>query len=268
MREEIYHGIPCRIYDGSIPFRITMAGVTYPTPDYQVNCRHSRVNRLEYALAGRGVVHAADVTFHPGASDMWLLKEGQDHRYASDPQNPWEKIWVNFSGPLAEDWIRGLKLKQVHYFPSCDLYSPLRHIVDLVACRSVEATEEACFCLARLLWKLQKHVGGEFTEEQQRVHRLISYIDSHIGEGVTLPQLSEYAGLSVSQTIRIFRKHAGQSPYQYILDSKMTVARRLLTETALSVSDIAQHLGYSDEYNFSRAFRKKNGCTPAAFRRR
>ena len=92
MREEIYHGIPCRIYDGSIPFRITMAGVTYPTPDYQVNCRHSRVNRLEYALAGRGVVHAGDVTFHPGASDMWLLKEGQDHRYASDPQNPWAKI--------------------------------------------------------------------------------------------------------------------------------------------------------------------------------
>ena len=63
-----------------------------------------------------------------------------------------------------------------------------------------------------------------------------------------------------------FRRHVGMSPMQYITQSRLTQAKRLLMQTDQSVQQIAIQCGYTDLSNFSRRFKQQFQCTPLQFR--
>lgn len=61
--------------------------------------------------------------------------------------------------------------------------------------------------------------------------------------------------------IKIFKKQVGVAPKEYLLSKKMEHAAKLLT-AGKSVGQVAEVLGYSNPYNFSRAFKKQYGVAP------
>ena len=81
-----------------------------------------------------------------------------------------------------------------------------------------------------------------------------------------MEMLCDRVGLSESQTIRLFKKAYGKTPYAYLFERRVWLARHLLRETSLSVSQIAEKLAFSDEYYFSGLFKKKTGVSPSAYR--
>src|SRR5690606_35373071 len=82
----------------------------------------------------------------------------------------------------------------------------------------------------------------------------------------TIHRLAKQCGYSPDQLTRIFKQHTGLSPQEYILQARIERAKTLLTESALSISQIADTLGYTDVYHFSRQFKQKAGVTPSAYR--
>ena len=72
---------------------------------------------------------------------------------------------------------------------------------------------------------------------------------------------------SESQTIRIFKRAYGVTPYAYLLEKKLDLAGQLLRDTNLSVREIAEKLSFADEYYFSNVFKKKTGVSPSVYRR-
>lgn len=79
--------------------------------------------------------------------------------------------------------------------------------------------------------------------------------------------LAEEAGLSASQFSRRFRKLFHCSPHHFLIQQRIEKARTLLMESQLTVSEIADTLGYADLGFFSRQFKQKTGCTPLNMRR-
>ncbi len=75
------------------------------------------------------------------------------------------------------------------------------------------------------------------------------------------------AFISVSSLQRAFAKHFGISPKQYLIQLRMNRALELLTENELSVKEISFACGFTDEKYFSRAFKKKYGCSPSQLRK-
>ena len=73
--------------------------------------------------------------------------------------------------------------------------------------------------------------------------------------------------MSESQTIRLFKKNFGTTPYTYVLNKKINFAKKLLIDTNLSVKEISTKLCFSDEYYFSNIFKEKVGCSPSQYRR-
>ena len=65
-----------------------------------------------------------------------------------------------------------------------------------------------------------------------------------------------------------FTAHTGLSPHQYLLEFRLVRARSLLTETELSVKEIATQTGFEDEFYFSRLFWQKLELTPSQWRSR
>lgn len=75
------------------------------------------------------------------------------------------------------------------------------------------------------------------------------------------------AGMSPARLARLTRKMFSLNPSQLIAKTRVTAASQLLRETQLSVADIAQRCGYSDQSAFTRAFRSMTSVSPLEFRR-
>jgi AraC-like DNA-binding protein len=87
------------------------------------------------------------------------------------------------------------------------------------------------------------------------------------GEAWTLEALARRAGMSRSAFAARFLQLAGHTPMQYLTLWRMQLARRLLSESALSTASIAERVGYQAEAAFSKAFKKLVGVGPGAYRR-
>lgn len=113
-------------------------------------------------------------------------------------------------------------------------------------------------------------------DEKPSAHALhesaISAMIAEIQSGTAaLPSVAEMARrISVSQAhfSRVFHRITGQSPRDFLLQTRLTRARHLLAGTALSVGEIAERLGYADIFFFSRQFKEKIGVSPGVFRKK
>jgi AraC-like DNA-binding protein len=74
-------------------------------------------------------------------------------------------------------------------------------------------------------------------------------------------------GSSRSHFYRCFQQYAGQSPQAFVIEARLRMARVLLHDSGNDIGWIAEHLGYSDVYFFSRQFKQHHGCSPSEFRR-
>ena len=72
--------------------------------------------------------------------------------------------------------------------------------------------------------------------------------------------------MSRTNLIRIFKKNTGITPYKFLLDEKIKVAKALLSTTNMSVKSISEKLGFSDEHYFSYLFKEKVGISPLKYK--
>lgn len=84
----------------------------------------------------------------------------------------------------------------------------------------------------------------------------------------TVEELARKASLSPERFSVLYRSFFGASPISEIIDARMLCAQRLLCYSGLSVKEVARECGFEDIYYFSRLFRRKNGVSPAQWRKR
>ena len=94
-----------------------------------------------------------------------------------------------------------------------------------------------------------------------------NYIDSHITEKITLDDISNHLYISKSHIERAFKQEYNQTPLAYFANQKISYVASMLATTNYSLSQIAQHLGYSDVKYMSKSFKKIKGKTPTEYRR-
>ncbi|MFN3210089.1 MAG: helix-turn-helix transcriptional regulator [Roseovarius sp.] len=87
------------------------------------------------------------------------------------------------------------------------------------------------------------------------------------GRRLSIAQMAGAVNLSESWFSLVFKNTTGMSPHQWQLTRRVEMARDLLIESDLSVADIADRLGFSDQAHLTRAFRQLVGRTPASWRR-
>ena len=102
---------------------------------------------------------------------------------------------------------------------------------------------------------------------QYRSHAdIIGHIEDHLREKITVADLAKLNHLSVSRFHRVFKSATGRSPTDFIIDRRVQTAKRLLSTTTMSLSEIADAAGFSNAYYFSRMFKRFEGASPSAYR--
>lgn len=100
-----------------------------------------------------------------------------------------------------------------------------------------------------------------------QIHQQIKQVSSDAGSLPTVSALARQAGYHPDHYRKLFRTVTGMSPKEWLLSLRIERAGDLLRETAMSIGEIADRLGYDDVYHFSRQFKQKTGLSPSRFRR-
>lgn len=96
-----------------------------------------------------------------------------------------------------------------------------------------------------------------------RIQMMLSYIYEHYAEAVTLEDIAASANISRSEAGRCFRSYMNCSPVDALIQHRLQVSHRLLTETTLSLQEISSECGFNSVNYFSRRFRAHYGYPPS-----
>jgi AraC-like DNA-binding protein len=94
-----------------------------------------------------------------------------------------------------------------------------------------------------------------------------AFMQEHLGESISLSSLALALGVSVSTLKSVFRRECGCGVNSYYIDLKLAQASKWLCESEMSISEIADKLGYSSQFYFSEQFKARYGASPQSFRR-
>ena len=100
-----------------------------------------------------------------------------------------------------------------------------------------------------------------------QVRRILTFIESHADQPVRVEDLRRLVNLSPCHFSRSFKRSFGEPPQTYLMRRKLNHARHLMLVTDMSLSEVAQASGFSDQAHLSRKFRRQAGRSPAVWRR-
>lgn len=117
--------------------------------------------------------------------------------------------------------------------------------------------------------KLPYDNGGEGERRYSKhMAQILGYISEHFGEDVSTTKLSEITGLHPNYISALFLKEMNTNFHKYLDDFRLMQAKRMLLDNPeMTMGEIAQALGYSNERQFFRMFKQLTGQTPGSYRR-
>lgn len=122
-----------------------------------------------------------------------------------------------------------------------------------------------------LLEEIQKLRSSEVStnlESQDRIQTMMSFIHNNYQEKISLEDIADSASVSKRECLRCFQNCIHKTPFQYLLDYRMEIAKRQLKTTEIPILDIALQSGFSNGAYFGKVFREICGETPGAYRKR
>jgi len=135
--------------------------------------------------------------------------------------------------------------------------------------------EAVCGHVARsilelVLLRLRKR--NQVNEETHRNNNVLvrdvsEYLDEHFMENLTLEDLEKEFHISRFALSRIFKEETGFAPMKYVMMRRIGESQNLLMNTKMSIGDIGEQLGFTDNSHFSNTFKKYIGTTPGAYRK-
>jgi AraC-like DNA-binding protein len=115
------------------------------------------------------------------------------------------------------------------------------------------------------LWNNSRHTLNY--DKIKKVEKVTEYILQHYAEKIKLQDLADSIHLSQSYLQVIFKEVTGNSPIEYLINIRMNKAKELMREAGPGIGEIAEQVGFSDPFYFSRCFKRLEGVSPNEYRK-
>lgn len=245
---------------------VVLSGYVQTGPEWKGKNVCSSFSRLYLIESGSGWVRFEDqiIPLEPGKA--YLIPPGLRISYGCDGQLSKLYFHLNLWKPDRYDFMQNLD--QI-----CVLELPDGWLQQMRKQQSSRTPLDALLLKQYLLQLLagfaqQARLSTEnISNYSQHVTQSILYVQRHLSAKLSVNQLAQQCFLSERQLNNLFRKELGVTPGQYLDDQLMAAAQRLLILTTDSIGAISDALGFSDQFYFSRKFKKAFGQTPLQYRR-
>ncbi len=184
--------------------------------------------------------------------------------------------WIHFYDTVAPKLEQyNIPLNTLLYPKDDSFISRLLGMLEMEYYSDGSHREEICDCLCEeFLIRFSRAIKGEQLvqpadkAERQRLKEIRRHILSHPEERWSVAKMAALMPLSSSRFHAVYKTLFGSSPMQDVIEAKVSHAKSLLlSQPDLAVSQIAERLGYNDQYHFIRQFKATTGITPGQYRK-
>jgi AraC family transcriptional regulator, arabinose operon regulatory protein len=231
--------------------------------------------RIYYITEGIGWIKVGNQEIYPRQGELWWLPAFVHQQYAlPDKNNAMKHYWVHFHATFGGQ----TPILDIVKVPMCvkpgngkeiiatfkDLFQAIQsragivdevsskiHLLKLIKIYLDHCQKEVLICKPSLIGKVMP---------------AIKYVDQNLSRTLTVELLAQTVHLQPNYFSVLFRKIIGLSPIQYVIQKRMDKAKMLLTYTDKPLYNIAEELGFADQFRFSKLFKKHVSVTPLAYR--
>lgn len=262
---------------GQLPDRIT-SKLLYITSamygrDWKSFLHTHYFSELFYVVKGKGQFKFENASIPVEEGNLIIVNPQIRHAESSSRENPLQYIVLGIEGlnfifesengyGIYKDidvgnniytTLRHILKEMKEHNPYCEQIC--QHMMSIMLLEFIRNTDN------KLMLAPPKNISGECS-------LIKNYIDTHFHEEITLDILARISHLNKYYLSHCFTEAYGISPISYLCAQRIQCGKDHLSDTDLSISQIAQIIGFSSQSYFSQAFKNATGLSPAQYRKR
>lgn len=226
---------------------------------------------IHYILSGEGTFTVDTRTYKLHAGQMFVIYPSQVVSYYADDVDPWEYAWVGFNGIEAERLLQLTDFSRENPIVAYNDSSQLReqlfniyHSSGSAAYSESRMTGNLYLFLSSLI-EMNKSGTKSNAGTLTYIEKALQFIQFNYSNDISVEDIAASVGLSRSHLHRIFVRNLSVSPNEFVIKFRVNKACMLLKSSDLSVSSIANSVGFRDPLYFSRVFKKIKGIPPSQY---
>jgi len=234
---------------------------------------------FHYVISGTGVfiqkMEDEELVSHIiEAGQGFLILPNQIASYVADEKNPWQYIWIEFGGIKARDIIMhsGLTLNRPIYTAVDELS---KNNIEKILLYIVNNPEASLYDLMGHFYLFvnalaETNINSKKIDRSSLqdfyVQQIISFVEENYQKNIQVEDIATFCKLDRGHISKIFKNNMGITLREYLVHCRINKACELMKTTTHSLDQISEMVGYSNTFNFSRAFKASTGQAPSQWR--
>lgn len=250
---------------------IVCGGREQCAPDYCIDRKSFRYHTIEFVVSGKGTLIVAGQTYGIQPGMIFCYGPEIPHVIQTDPELPLLKHFVSFVGHNFTDLLErtvfrlGIPLFASRPFR---IHSTFENLI-VTGNTPSRNRDTLCNLLLRQLILTADDTALDTamtaSPSWQTYLRCRQYIETNFLEIESVKYAAAACNLDQAYLARLFKRFAEETPLQLINRLKMNRAAELLGNRNMLIKEVAEVVGFTDPYHFSRVFKRVYGIPPETF---
>lgn len=264
--------------NSNIDLKLLFYGQENCAPGYFFQGNNIRENYvIHYIKSGKGTFSSSGQQAQKlKAGDLFVLPRGVPCFYQADLHDPWSYFWIGISGIQIQRVMKNSRLSEKYYLrqvQDSNFYANLKRLFVSLHSRESLAndmlTETLLYqCFYDLLTEYPHVKKAQRRHNDEYFTSALTYLEDNFADpNCTIDNLCKQLELSRSYIYKVFKENTALSPQQFLINLRMKQAKELLTNSNMTLQNIAHFVGYVDPFTFSKAFKRYQGISPNNYRK-
>ncbi len=263
---DLAHNSQARIY-------VALGGWERVRADYAIHRPNFSYFSIEFVAEGKGrvILDGREHELVPGS--VFGYGPGSPLEIFASSRELMTKYYVTFLGRAAKSILKSAGLAP-HGFKHVHARHEVRDIFEMMIANGLAHTRFSQALCGSLIPTLAYKIAEQaMPTDNVNTRALTTYLrvrqllDQDFLKLKNVEQVAEQCGLSVPYICQLFKRFNHVTPYQYLLRRRMQFAADMLSNPGVLVKQAARRLDFADQFQFSRAFKRVFGISPAQFQR-
>ncbi len=258
-----------------LPFYVDTCGHFYANSEYYTEREGLDNYLLIYTIKGCGFVKSKNEKFTLLQNQAILIYCGDYQQYKTQGEEIWEFKWIHFNGICAKEYydiLNSDELGPINTGVLNEFGNRFSELDNIITNSESMPDIKISSLITQLLTDLIKSKNSpannsRFNQHKNEITNAIKYIQDNFDKDINVDDIAKTVSFSKYYFIRIFKNFTGLNPYEYLVNYKINISKKLLIETSLNINEIAVKCGFSESNNYIRSFKRMIGTTPLKFKK-
>lgn len=244
--------------------------VTLPS---HMHCHDHSYTQIVIGLKGQAEFEVSGLGNIVGPGQGCVVTSGSDHAFGGIIGQS-DILVLNMPLPSNDD---PLMLQKINDLSNADVYFQLdgqiQKLVQMLVQEMQNSPEDMLLsraCSDTVLALLQRHISAFETHRRESrfdLEAIDRYIEQHISSRISVAQLAGSVFLGESQFHMLFKEQMGITPHQYVLGKRVDMAKLMIEQGRLTLGQIAELSGFSNQSTFTHTFSRLQGVSPSQYKK-